>query len=286
MAVAQNQRPLPMEITKRIVDLACWPQGVPSGPHLRYSAPHPRSATLASVCRAWRDLVERYTFRNLRLDRARLADVDRIVCRRRRAYVRAVDLDVELEPYGRDLYAAFETAEENARNSAIFSETLRRCFDALSRWAPAGVDGDGGIWLSISTFSPSDVGRGGRERDYRIRGIGGDRYIHSILQLLPAATELPVVGCVSKLSPANPWHTKGRHISAAAWALIINSLPNANKIDISFWDNEKKDLDLRRRLRDGKSLSHSSRNCWNAPLTLTKQTLAMPSPECTAQTPR
>ncbi|UKZ65543.1 uncharacterized protein TrAtP1_006743 [Trichoderma atroviride] len=36
MAMAQNQRPLPMEMTKRIVELAC----LPNGPHpLRYNAP-------------------------------------------------------------------------------------------------------------------------------------------------------------------------------------------------------------------------------------------------------
>ncbi|UKZ65544.1 uncharacterized protein TrAtP1_006744 [Trichoderma atroviride] len=89
-----------------------------------------------------------------------------------------------------------------------------------------------------------------RKRDLYNQDIFGDRYVHSILQLLPAATELPVVGCVSRLSSSNRWHTKARHISAAAWALIVNSLPNANKIDLSFWDNEKKDLELRKRLRD------------------------------------
>lgn len=267
--MAQNKWPLPIEITKRIIELACWPDG----PRERYNSR--QLVTCAGVSREWRDLVERHTFRNLRLDRARLADVNRIVCRRRRAHVRTVSLDVELEPYGRDVYGAFETAEEIARHSAIFTETLRLLFDVFSRWAPAGngLDGDGagaieaGIWLRIKTFSPSDVDRCGEAEMIRRRGdfhnhdIRGDRYIHSILQLLPAATELPVVGCVSKLSSGGEWYSrKARHISAAAYALIINSLPNAKKIDIKVWDNEKKDLELRKRLRDGKSLNQSSRN--------------------------
>lgn len=269
MAMAQNKWPLPIEITKRIIELACWPDGPRGGYNSR------QLVTYAGVSREWRDLVERHTFRNLRLDRARLADVNRIVCRRRRAHVRTVSLDVELEPYGRDVYGAFETAEEIARHSAIFTETLRLLFDVFSRWAPAGngLDGDGagaieaGIWLRIKTFSPSDVDRCGEAEMIRRRGdfhnhdIRGDRYIHSILQLLPAATELPVVGCVSKLSSGGEWYSrKARHISAAAYALIINSLPNAKKIDIKVWDNEKKDLELRKRLRDGKSLNQSSRN--------------------------
>ncbi|KAL7793737.1 hypothetical protein V8C37DRAFT_409504 [Trichoderma ceciliae] len=252
-----NKWPLPTEITKRIVELASWhePDDLPCQ---RYNHRQPICANLpgiaqyAGVCREWRDLVERQTFQNLRLDRARLVDIARVVCRRRQAYVCTVDLDVELEPYGVEVYGDFETAEENERNSSVFSETLRLFFDVFSRWAPGGNGLDrAGISLRITAFSPSDVGRCGeaemnrRNQDVRNRDILGDRYIHSILQLLPAATELPVVESVSELISG-----KERHISAPAWALIINSLPNAKKIDINFWENEKKDLELRKRLRD------------------------------------
>lgn len=252
---------LPIEITKRIVELACWPEGNARS----------RCAELASVCREWQHLVERHTFRDLRLDQTRLADVDRIVCRRRQAYVRTVDLDVELERYSPDLYGAFETAEENARNSVIFTATLRLFFDVFSRWPPA-VDGDGpGIAFRFKVFSRSDAAhcseadaqRRAKRRwsrrlldDYvpgRAHDIGGDRYIHSILQLLPAAIELPVVGCISRLSSGDWRNIKERHISAAAWAFIVNSLPNVKEIDINLWDNEKKDLELRKQLRDGRS---------------------------------
>lgn len=248
----QNKWPLSTEITKRIVELACWhePDDLPG------------IGQYAGVCREWRDLVERQTFQTLRLDRARLVDVDRIVGQRRQAYVCTVGLDVELEPYGVEAYGDFETAEENERNSSIFSETLRLFFDVFSRWAPGGNGLDrAGISLRITAFSPSDVCRCGeaemkrRSEDVRSRDVLGDRYIHSILQLLPAATELPVVESVSELISG-----KERHISAPAWALIINSLPNAKKIDINFWENEKKDLELRKRLRDGTSLNQSSQN--------------------------
>lgn len=204
-------------------------------------------------------MVERLTFRNLRLDRGRLADVDRIVCPRRRAYVRTVDLDVELEPYSAEMYGDFETAEENECNSSIFSETLRSFFDVFSRWTPEGNGHDGvGVSLCVTAFSPSDVSRCGeaemerRNQDFNNRDIFGDRYIHSILQLPRAAAELPVVERVSELISG-----KERHISAPAWASIINSLPNAKTIDINFWENEKKDLELRKRLRDGKSITEA-----------------------------
>jgi hypothetical protein len=263
--MTQNKWPLPIEITKRIIELASWHE--PDG--LRYfrqsiCANLPGITQYAGVCREWQDLVECQTFHNLRLDRARLADVDRIVCWRRQAYVRTVELDVELEPYGAEVYGDFETAEENARNSSIFSETLQLFFNAFSRWAPGGndLDRDGaGISLRITAFSPSDVRRCGeterarRKQDVMSRDVLDDRYIHSILQLLPA-TELPVIKSVSELISG-----KERHISAPAWALIINSLPNAKKININFWENEKKDLELRKRLRDGKSLNQSSQNC-------------------------
>jgi hypothetical protein len=200
-------------------------------------------------------MVERLTFRNLRLDCVRLADVDRVVCPRRRAYVRTVDLDVELELYGAEVYGHFETAEEKERNSSIFSETLRLFFDVFSQWTPVrNGHARAGVSLCITAFSPSDVSSCGeaemerRNQDFNNRDIFSDRYIHSILQLLQAAAELPVVERVSELISG-----KERHVSAPAWASIINSLPNAKTIDINFWENERKDLELRRRLRDGKS---------------------------------
>ncbi|KAM0259132.1 hypothetical protein ACHAQJ_003503 [Trichoderma viride] len=271
--MTQNKWPLPIEITQHIVELASWhePDGLPRR-RQSICANLPGITQYAGVCREWRDLVERQTFQNLRLDRARLADIDQIVCRRRQAYVRTVDLDVELEPYGAEVYGDFETAEENARNSSIFSETLRLFFDAFSRWAPGGngLDRDGaGISLRITAFSPSDVGRCGeaemsrRKQDVRNRDLLDDRYIHSILQLVPAATELPVVESVSELISG-----RERHISAPAWALIINSMPNAKKIDINFWENEKKDLELRKQLRDEIGDALARMRCPDAEVTL------------------
>ncbi|UKZ53876.1 hypothetical protein TrVGV298_007678 [Trichoderma virens] len=253
--MTQNKWPLPAEITNRIVELVCWqPDDLlyrRSNRRRPICANLPGIAQYAVVCREWRDLVERQTFQHLRLNRARLIDVDRIVCPRRQAYVCTVNLNVELESYGIEVYGDFETAEENERNSSIFSETLRLFFDVFSRWAPGGNGLDReGISLRITAFSPSDVRHCGeaemtrRDRDFRNRDIFSYRYIHSILQLLPA-TELPVVESVSELISG-----KERHISAPAWALIVNSLPNVNKININFWENEKKDLDLRKRLRD------------------------------------
>jgi hypothetical protein len=269
--MTQNRWPLPLEITERILDLLCGEQ---RNRWFRIKYKNLRgTAQYASVCKEWQELVERRTFCNLRLSRARLADVDRIVCRRRRTYVCTVDLNVELEPYGAEVYGDFETAEETARNSVIFSETVRLFFDIFSRWTPGSdlYKERGGISLRITAFSPSDVGHCGmaektrRERAWTSPELYGDRYIHSILQMLPAATVLPVVKCISELISG-----KERHISAHAWTLIVNGLPNAKKIDIDFWENEKKDLELRKRLRDGKSLNQSSLKSWGVPLTFTK----------------
>ncbi|GFP57682.1 hypothetical protein TASIC1_0009001900 [Trichoderma asperellum] len=268
--MTQRKWPLPTEITERIVELVCRDWRYPYRWYIYGNSPG--AAQYAGVCREWQDLVERWTFRNLQLDRARLADVDRIMCRRRQAYVCIVDFNIELEPYGREVYGDFETAEENARNSSLFSETLRLFFNVFSRWAPGsnGVHrGRAGISLRITAFSPSDVGRCGeaemsrRKQDLENRDFFDDRYIHSILQLLPAATGLPVVESVSELISG-----KGRHISAPAWALIINSLPNAKKISINFWENEKKDLELRKRLRDEIGDALARMRCPNAEVTL------------------
>ncbi|GFP58997.1 hypothetical protein TASIC1_0011036400 [Trichoderma asperellum] len=269
--MTQNRWPLPPEITERIIDLLCLDR---RRRYFRYIyANLPGTAQYAGVCKEWQELVERRTFRNLRLSRARLADIDRIICRRRRTYVCTVDLNVELEPYGAEVYGDFETAEETARNSSLFSETLRLFFDIFSRWTPgnSGLHRErAGISLRITAFSPSDVGRCGkaemtrRDGDIKNHDIYADRYIHSILQLLPAAGNLPVVESVSEVISG-----KARHISAPAWALIINSLPNAKKIDINFWENEKKDLELRKRLRDEIGDALARMCCPNAEVTLT-----------------
>ncbi|KAL7895499.1 hypothetical protein HDV64DRAFT_271029 [Trichoderma sp. TUCIM 5745] len=249
--MTQNKWPLPVEITERIVELLCWDRRYS---HFIYDNV-PGTAQYAGVCREWRDLVERRTFRILRLTRARLADVERIVCQRRRAYLRIVDLDVELEPHERGQYGEFETAEENERNSALFSETMQLFFDFLSRWAP------GGLSLCITACSPSDVSPPlDLSWDMDLDTILEDRHIRCI-QMLPA--ELPVVENVSKLI----W-TKGRHISAPAWTVIINSLPNAKKIKIGFWDNEKYDLVLRKRQRDEIGNALAQMRCPNAEVSL------------------
>lgn len=301
--MSQNRWPLPTEITNLIIQLACCHEL--DGPpyrfynRQRFRCTHvPDIAQYSCVCREWRDIVESLTFRNLRLNRTRLAQVDRIMCPRRRAYVRTIDLDVELQPYDDKVYGDFETTEEKEINSFIFSETIRLFFVVFSRWTLEGsyhgfdvdtgqVKERVGVSLCITCFSPSDVQRCGeakiisRDRNFVNRDIFGDRYIHSILQLLPAAAEpeLPVVESVVELISGQE-----QHISASAWASIINSLPNAKKIDINFWENEKKDLELRKQLRNGKSFN--DRVSRSALLTFSGQRSAMPSHELAVRTPR
>ncbi|KAL7966455.1 hypothetical protein HDV63DRAFT_413164 [Trichoderma sp. SZMC 28014] len=162
--MTQRRWPLPPEITERIIELPCLDR--------RYSY-------FRTIF--WQELVERRMFRNLGLNRARLADVDRIV------------------------YGDSETAEKTMRNSALFSETMRLFFDIFSRWTPlsSGLHRErAGISLCITAFSSSDVDRCGkaemtrRERRFGNRDIFADRYIHSILRLLPATDDLAVVESV------------------------------------------------------------------------------------------
>lgn len=251
--MAYMQGFFPSEITHQIVKLVCWQKTqAPGNPNLTRWTRTPEIAQYASVCREWQDIVEHETFQTLRLSRERLDDVDRVVCQRRRAYVRSIYLDIILEHYPKELYGHFETAQENDRNSYIFTETLRSFFHVFSRWGAPGAVHELGVSLHITAFSPSDVTHCGeaelrrRELDFGNHDIFGDRYVHSILNLVSPSVTLPVVECISELHSG-----KDRHVSAPAWTAIINSLPNAKKIDADFWDNEKKDLSLRRRLRDG-----------------------------------
>ncbi|KAH7304530.1 hypothetical protein B0I35DRAFT_465159 [Stachybotrys elegans] len=220
--------PFPFHITSQILEGTCFHKTQTHCPHLRDPLFHCDDlAKYAAVCLEWQDIVERRTFRELDLDRDRLADAATIMCARRQSYVRRIFMHTN----GPESHGGQE--EDHQRNSLKFTETIVSFFNVLSKWTCSAGEGNNMVSLDIKALLPlvsnPDI--------YH-------RYADSILQLL-STTNLPSVNLVSHLR-----YKPGREMSAQAWASIINGLPNAKHITISIWDNEKKDMDLRRSIRD------------------------------------
>ena len=230
-------------------------------------------AVYATVSREWRSAVERHSFSTLQLNQSRLADFARIVTGPRRRAVRCLRFDIVLDAYSVGMQGRFETREEQERNSEVFTEAIQTIFSQLSSWHPQDVR-ETGIELFLQAYSPSDPSRmkeraleerlgnprralGGRDRD-----LLAERFQSSFLRLITTDTNsgsqqelLPVVSYITKLEIVDSGpigFNDLRRFWPGSVCLIASKLPRLLTIDFSLWDTEKKDLDLRRRARNGR----------------------------------
>ena len=227
-------------------------------------------AVYATVSREWQSAIERRSFSTLYLNQLRLADFAHIVTGPRRRAVRHLRFDIVLDAYTTEMRGRFETQEEQERNNEIFTEAIQTLFNHLSSWRPQDVI-ETGIELSLQAYSPSDpsymkqgtlMDRLGKAR----HGIGGrdllaKRFQSSFLQLVTSNTNttslqdlLPVVSYITKLEIVDSGPTGARELRRfwpASAFLIASKLPRLLNIAFNLWDTEKKDLNLRKRARDG-----------------------------------
>ena len=226
--------------------------------------------------------VERHTFSTLQLNQSRLADFTRIVTGPRRRAVRRLRFDIVLDAYGIGMRGLFETREEQERNNEVFTEAIHTLFSRLSSWSPQDVI-ENGIELILKAYSPSDPSRMEREAlkqrsSHAYRSLGGrdrdlfaQRFESSSLEILTTDTttssqqkQLPVISIITKLMIMDGGFC-GDHIFRRVWPasafLIASKLPRLFNIDFFLWDSEKKDLDLRKRARDGRDTFHTLSLC-------------------------
>ncbi|KAK3363776.1 hypothetical protein B0T25DRAFT_492724 [Lasiosphaeria hispida] len=115
-------------------------------------------AGYARVCREWQWFFEPVTFRRLLLDQDRTSDLDKFTSRviQRRSYV------CQLE----------EDKKSRKKNNAIFTKAITGLLIILSKWPkreehPKTPMSARGIYLDLSTFSPSDYQHS--FRDFRLQ---------------------------------------------------------------------------------------------------------------------
>ncbi|KAL1870073.1 hypothetical protein Plec18167_007591 [Paecilomyces lecythidis] len=209
----------------------------------------------ATVNRDWQAIIESITFATIYMDdQQRLEEFEQIMTRKkeRQSYIRTIYFTVELESYDLELRREYETPEEHSRNNKIFEETILFLFRALATWP----EHTAGIKLQIDARSLSDSFWGDPDETIREQNelphgnLFDARFERSYLQIqeenlqkipqVNVVTELVVRGCMEH-----------RLIRPASCASIASRLPRLHTIDLSLWDNEKRDIDLRKANRNG-----------------------------------
>jgi hypothetical protein len=153
---------LPNEIIANIIShLAPKGSGIHDHNVDSSSSPAHALAPYATVSRRWQECVEARTFAQVTLTSARLASplaAQALTPDRVRRFVRSVQVDVLLPPYGEEARARREDEEDRARNDEVFTDVVRRVFRSL---AGATADVHGGI----SHGDQAGGGGGGLEAD-------------------------------------------------------------------------------------------------------------------------
>jgi hypothetical protein len=253
MSAANN---FPSELISLIISYLQVPDAIPTN---GYEAPKQvRIATYATVSKEWQKSVERHTFSKLQVTPARIEEFGRAVHGQRLRYLRHIDLVILLDKYSKAVCGRYETDEDRERNNQIFTQTLQKLFRVMSSWERDNV-ADLGLTLSITAHSPRDLSQMGKKgRRNWIRGSTKDilnrRFDKSYLQFIFAGNkgdENFLLDSVSAIKNVQIWCCD-RHIWPAACSTIVSRLPQLESLNVSLFDNEKKDLELRKRARNGK----------------------------------
>jgi hypothetical protein len=241
----------------------------------------PSLAGYATISPSWKPVIEAYTFRDLYIDSAdRLTQLNDIVTYDRRGAVRRIIFTALLPEYSSEVYGSIENDEDRKRNNAVFTQAFRSLFRTLRFWQ-GNAEGDGkgrcrigGITLIIRAFSKSDAGNmdDATEKHKRIyysgdEDIGATRFETSYLHL---DGEMPEVGVVSELEVygRNDWVSDDltcdpRPISGEAVACLMACLTRLRRAHVQLSDEESRDMALREREREGKTIRLNSSFCYS-----------------------
>ncbi|KAI1078123.1 hypothetical protein F5B20DRAFT_549409 [Whalleya microplaca] len=109
---------------------------------------------LATISRPWQAVIERHTFREIRLRNTDLDRFQEIVHYGRRRYVNVINYQIILPAYGDDVRCRFERENDRRANDEVFTTAIHRLFHSLKTW---DVHKDGYITLRLEdVYSSSD----------------------------------------------------------------------------------------------------------------------------------
>lgn len=260
---------LPSEISRRIVSLLGAPYCWSDQRQERVAANG--IASYATVSRVWQAEVEQRTFRRLYLTPNRISYAlgqDGLLSPDRVGYIRSIHLDVLLASYDDAARHRVESDEDKYRNNETFSITVRRVVLLLGRLYDnprKSLSGDRRnarqLTLILTAQSRSDPRPGNDfvfRRQRTRKGLDKDllelRYQSSYLELLPdpdddGETVVPHVNLPFTTFIVDGMPPK-RFFSPAACCYLAARMPCLRQVKWQLWDNEKKGMRLRRRMRD------------------------------------
>ena len=108
-----------------------------------------------TVCKEWKYVLERTTFRSLYIGLDNIDGLAVYVVGNRRRLVRHIMLQVQLDDYPCPPETREETWPEKVQHNKTFSKTLTRFFDIMHKWEDEEVV-SGGICLELAVSSPTD----------------------------------------------------------------------------------------------------------------------------------
>ncbi|KAF4979132.1 hypothetical protein FZEAL_4622 [Fusarium zealandicum] len=111
-------------------------------------------APYASVSKEWQTIIEKETFRELKLRVSCLDAFERMIRRthHRRALVRYIWLGIELLPYTCKSCKRAESDSRSSKNNALAGRAVFKLFSILANWGAT----DNGLTLELTAYSPSD----------------------------------------------------------------------------------------------------------------------------------
>ncbi|KAH6655549.1 hypothetical protein BKA67DRAFT_657481 [Truncatella angustata] len=249
---------LPPEILGRIISFLIPDNGL-SLPITSITKPwksYGSIAHFATVSKLWQRYVERLTFKNLFLSTVRLSTASRIITSQRLEYVRSIDLEVILETYDDEATCRVENEAEKARNNEQFTCTVIALFALLRELDMPKFNSLHDRVLRLRAYSPSDPWR--RDdwpsiRKTRVNGLTDNileaRFDQSYLEFIePLDSSINTFSIFEVPDPVGRNLTY-RRISPSACCSIAAKLGKLNKIIWHLSDNEKKDIALRKTLR-------------------------------------
>lgn len=248
---------LPPEILGRIISYLVPDNGL-GLPITSIAKPwkkHGSIAHFATVSKLWQRHVERLIFQGLFLSTQRLEAAGRIITSQRLEYVRSVDLEVVLNTYDEAAACRMENEAEKVSNDECFTRSVVMLFALLKELDKPKSSSHDRV-LRLRAYSPSDPWcrhDWPSIRRTRMNGLTDNildaRFDRSYLDLLE-----PLKSSINVFSTFNVPESvergpKYRRISPSACCRIAAKLGKLEKIVWHLSDNEKKDIALRKTLR-------------------------------------
>ncbi|WEW59215.1 hypothetical protein PRK78_004684 [Emydomyces testavorans] len=214
----------------------------------------PKASSYACVCKLWQHIVERHTFRRIKLLSNELDQFSQVFNGpRRRAILQNLDYKVLLPPYSAARCAKFETRKEKKENNIAFTGAIRELLALLRGWEDAdsaanrqsGIGASRPMRLNLSIYSPMDQGH--RTCDVDI-DLGTDRFEGNFLEFVPMPghhdNDNDSLVKIDRIT--NFWYESTRTPHPTALCKLLAALPKLESLDMHIMQPKMKRLEVRR----------------------------------------